>query len=70
MDAQEIINFIREAPKKTPVKVYLKQKEAFETPGVRAFGAGDKILFGEWQDIAPILEANAGQTVQAQEINV
>lgn len=59
MDAQEIIKFIQEAPKKTPVKVYVKRKEDFDLSGLRAFGAGDVVLFGEWRDIAPVLTKNA-----------
>ena len=59
MNAEEIIAFIRDAKKKTPVKAYVKVKKDFETPGLRAFGAGDKIVFGEWTDVEAILAAHA-----------
>lgn len=55
--AEEIIRFIHEAPKKTPVRVYLKG-EPFDMPGCRVFGAGDRIVFGEWADVSKALEAN------------
>ncbi|MDR3226015.1 MAG: 2,3,4,5-tetrahydropyridine-2,6-dicarboxylate N-acetyltransferase [Clostridiales Family XIII bacterium] len=61
MDAQEIIKFISNAEKKTPVKVYVKAKAgtAVDFPGASVFGAGDRIVFGDWADIAPVLEARA-----------
>lgn len=59
MDAREIIAFIGNAEKKTPVKVYVKEKEAVDFEGCQVFGAGDKIVFGDWNDVQPILEANA-----------
>lgn len=34
MDAKEIIAFIQNAEKKTPVKVYLKEKKAGCLPGL------------------------------------
>ena len=60
MNAEEIIAFIRDAKKKTPVKAYVKVKKDFDTPGVRAFGAGDKILFGEWAQVEKVLTEHAG----------
>jgi 2,3,4,5-tetrahydropyridine-2-carboxylate N-succinyltransferase/tetrahydrodipicolinate N-acetyltransferase len=58
MDAQEIIRFISEAKKKTPVKVYIKGAEGISFENCKEFGAGDKVVFGDWSDIAPVLEAN------------
>jgi 2,3,4,5-tetrahydropyridine-2-carboxylate N-succinyltransferase/tetrahydrodipicolinate N-acetyltransferase len=60
MDAKEIIEFIRTAEKKTPVKVYVKSKADLDFAGCRVFGVGDRVVFGEWDLIAPVLEANAG----------
>ncbi|MDR1953869.1 MAG: 2,3,4,5-tetrahydropyridine-2,6-dicarboxylate N-acetyltransferase [Clostridiales Family XIII bacterium] len=60
MDAQEIIRFISESKKKTPVKVYVKAKESIPFEGCRVFGAGDSVVFGDWADIAPVLARNAG----------
>jgi len=61
MNAEDIIRFIREAKKKTPVKVYLKEKSPIPFEGCKVFGAADKIVFGEWADIAPVLEQYADQ---------
>ena len=60
MNAQEIIEYIRTAPKKTPVKVYVWEKNEVEFPNCQAFPAapGHKIVFGDWADVAPVLEKN------------
>ncbi|MBF0578370.1 2,3,4,5-tetrahydropyridine-2,6-dicarboxylate N-acetyltransferase [Erysipelotrichaceae bacterium RD49] len=58
MEAQEIINFIANAEKKTPVKVYVDSKEDIDFPGCQKFG---HVVFGDWKDIEPILQANADQ---------
>lgn len=58
MDAQEIIRFIAEAEKKTPVKLYIKENAPIEYPNAEVFGVGDKIVFGDWQQLRPILEQN------------
>ncbi|MDR0596361.1 MAG: 2,3,4,5-tetrahydropyridine-2,6-dicarboxylate N-acetyltransferase [Clostridiales Family XIII bacterium] len=67
MDANEIIRFISEAKKKTPVKAYVRARggAAIDFPNARVFGAGDMIVFGEWDDIAPILEARAADIEDA-----
>lgn len=59
MDAREIIEFIGNSEKKTPVKVYIKEKETVEFPGCKVFGCGDKVVFGDWDDIKPIIDAHA-----------
>ncbi|MCL6585708.1 MAG: 2,3,4,5-tetrahydropyridine-2,6-dicarboxylate N-acetyltransferase [Anoxybacillus sp.] len=61
MDANEIIAFIQNSKKATPVKVYIKG----ELDGID-FGANAKtfltgntgVVFGEWQEIKEALEAN------------
>lgn len=60
MNAQEIIEYIRTAPKKTPVKVYVWEKNEVEFPNCQVFPAapGHKIVFGDWADVAPVLEKN------------
>lgn len=58
MNAQEIINYIATAEKKTPVKLYVKEKEAVDFGTAKVFGAGDKIVFGDWKELGPIIEAN------------
>lgn len=59
MDAQQIIEYIRTSEKKTPVKVYVWEKEPVEFPGCHVFPCGDgcKIVFGDWKDVAPVLSA-------------
>lgn len=62
MDAKEIIRFIKESEKKTPVKVTLKQKNDFssEFKNCHVFGNGStRIVFADWKDICPVLEENA-----------
>ena len=59
MNAEQIIEFIRSAEKKTPVKVYLWEKGPTSFPGAKEFPAGPhaKIVFGDWKVVAPALEA-------------
>ncbi len=59
MEAREIIEFIGNAEKKTPVKVYVKEKEPVDFAGCQVFGNGDKIVFGDWTVVQPILAENA-----------
>ena len=60
MNAQEIIEYIRTSTKKTPVKVYVWEKAPVEFPNCQVFSAaeGQKIVFGDWKDIGPVLAAN------------
>ncbi len=58
MNAQELINYIATAPKKTPVKLYVKEKAPIDYGSARVFGAGDRIVFGDWSELGPILEQN------------
>jgi 2,3,4,5-tetrahydropyridine-2,6-dicarboxylate N-acetyltransferase len=61
MDANEIISFIANSKKSTPVKVYVKG----DLSGID-FGANAKsfitgntgVVFGEWSEIGPALESN------------
>lgn len=68
MDAQQIIEYIRTAPKKTPVKVYVWEKNAVEFPNCQVFPAapGHKIVFGDWADVAPVLEQNEFEHVEIE----
>ncbi len=61
MNAQEIIEYIRTSQKKTPVKLYVWELEPVEFPGCQVFHAapGHKIVFGDWNDIKPILESHS-----------
>ena len=65
MDAQEIINFIASAPKKTPVKAYVKLAPGAHVdfgPSSHVFGRGDVVVFGDWSEVGPALVA-AGDNV-------
>ncbi|MCH3948606.1 MAG: hypothetical protein LKE43_07455 [Olsenella sp.] len=65
MDAQEIIDFIAGAPKKTPVKAYVKLVPGASVdfgPNSHVFGTGDLVVFGDWSEVGPALEA-AGDDV-------
>ena len=59
MDAKEIIAFIQNAEKKTPVKVYLKEKKPVAFPDCKVFGIDSRVIFGDWKVIEPILKENA-----------
>ena len=61
MNAQEIIELIRTSKKQTPVRVFLKEKSPLEFENAKVFpmGNGTSIIFGDWKDISPVLEANA-----------
>lgn len=58
MDAQTIIDFIAHSEKKTPVKLYIKEKSPVDYGEAKVFGIGDKIVFGDWKELSPILEKN------------
>jgi len=59
MDANQIIKFIGDSRKKTPVKVYIKEKKPMPFQNCKIFGCTDRIVFGEWSDIKPVLERYA-----------
>ncbi len=58
MNAQEIIQYIASAEKKTPVKAYIRENTPIDYGTAKVFGAGDRIVFGNWNELGPILEAN------------
>jgi 2,3,4,5-tetrahydropyridine-2-carboxylate N-succinyltransferase/tetrahydrodipicolinate N-acetyltransferase len=59
MNANEIIQYIQNAEKKTPVKVYIKERKPLPFQNCKEFGCGDRIVFGEWSDIKPVIEQYA-----------
>lgn len=64
MDANEIISFIQNSTKSTPVKVYVKGDLAEVNFGekVQTFISGNSgVVFGEWSDINEAIEANKGK---------
>lgn len=58
MEAQQIINYIRDSKKKTPVKVYIKTNgDKLDFAPIRQFGCKKSpILIGEWSEIKLMLE--------------
>ena len=67
MNAQEIINYIANSEKKTPVKLYLNVTGLIDFGNATVF-RGDwdgntnqrsLIVFGNWDELSPILQANA-----------
>ena len=59
MNANEIINYIATSEKKTPVKLTVKERSPIDYGGAKVFGAGDKIVFGDWKELSGIIENNA-----------
>ncbi|ATY86273.1 2,3,4,5-tetrahydropyridine-2,6-dicarboxylate N-acetyltransferase [Kyrpidia spormannii] len=61
MDAKEIIAFIQNSKKRTPVKIYLKGRlDGIDFgPGAKAFISGDVgVVFGEWDELREVLAAH------------
>ncbi|MDT1939334.1 MULTISPECIES: 2,3,4,5-tetrahydropyridine-2,6-dicarboxylate N-acetyltransferase [Carnobacterium] len=61
MDANEIIAFIANSEKKTPVKVYIKGslKELTFPDTIQHFtNCKTGVLFGDWKDVEPFLKEN------------
>ena len=59
LNAQEIINYIADSPKKTPVKIYVNLSAPVDFGSAEVFGEGEsRIVFGDWAELAPILEDN------------
>lgn len=64
MNAQEIINYIRDSKKKTPVKLYVNLKNDVKFENCSVFGSNlSKVVFGDWSIIKPILENNKDNIV-------
>ena len=60
MNAQEIIAYIGAAEKKTPVKVYINEREPIDYSSAQVFGEGrSRVVFGDWRELGPLLAANA-----------
>ena len=66
MNAQEIIDYIANSQKKTPVKVYVNTTDFVDFGVAKVFGqdygldrkGGSFVVFGDWAELGPILEAN------------
>ena len=54
MNAQEIIAYIGSAEKRTPVKVYIKERTPLYYGSAQVFGEGpSKVVFGDWRELSP-----------------
>ena len=58
MDAKAIIEKIRTAEKKTPVKAYIRTTRLLHFENCHVFTSADMIVMGDYKDIAPVLERN------------
>ena len=59
MNAQEIINYIANSEKKTPVKLYVNTTGPVDFGSAKVFGSGNSFtVFGDWAELGPILEAS------------
>ena len=58
MDAKAIIEKIRTAEKKTPVKAYIRTTRPLHFENCHVFTGADMIVMGDYGDIAPVLERN------------
>lgn len=56
MDAKAIIEKIRTAEKKTPVKAYIRTTRPLHFENCHVFTGADMIVMGDYKDIAPVLE--------------
>ena len=68
MDAKQIIEYIRTSPKKTPVRVWLQTTETLSFPQAQQFfgGNGFSVVFGDWEEIRPVLEENQDKILAQQ----
>ncbi len=64
MNAQEIIDYIANSEKKTPVKLYVNLTEDVDFGSAKVYGTRlSQTVFGDWEELRPILEANADKIV-------
>ncbi len=67
MDANEIINLIKNSKKKTPLKIFLKANCDLDFTGFKYFGNKDLyIIFAEANDIMPIIDKYKNQIVDIE----
>lgn len=64
MESKDIIAYLKNAKKKTPVCIYIKTKQPVDFPNTEIYGIQDKIIFGDWEDIHPVLEKNKEYIIQ------
>ncbi|MBM6756226.1 2,3,4,5-tetrahydropyridine-2,6-dicarboxylate N-acetyltransferase [Collinsella tanakaei] len=64
MNAQQIIEFIASAEKKTPVKLYVRERPGAQIDwgSARVYGTPEgRVVFGDWTKLAGVLEAHADE---------
>ncbi len=64
MDANEIISFIQNSKKSTPVKIYIKgdlNGIDFGSDSKTFINGNSGVVFGEWEQLSTVLEANKEQ---------
>ena len=66
MDAKAIIEKIRTAEKKTPVKAYIRTTRPLHFENCHVFTGADMIVMGDYKDIAPVLERNEDATARCR----
>ena len=68
MDAYQIIEYIRTSPKKPPVRVWLQTSQPVAFPAAQQFSGGNgfSVVFGDWEDIRPVLEENREKILSQQ----
>jgi len=71
MNAQEIIRYISESRKKTPVRLYVNTTGPVDFGAAKVFGQGGPaggsfIVFGDWPELAPVLEQNAERIAEVE----
>ncbi len=64
MNAQEIIDYISNSKKKTPVKLYVNEKASIDYGSATVFNGHEgevstRIVFGDWEELRSVLEKNA-----------
>ena len=64
MNAQEIIDYIANSEKKTPVKLYINTAGPVDFGSAQVFGSGNSFtVFGDWAELGPILEASREKVI-------
>ncbi len=65
MDSQQIIQYIANSKRKTPVKAYLRLSKSLNFKDCAVFGNDDlTVVFGDKDDILPVLEQNSGAVLE------
>lgn len=56
MTSEELIRYIQQAPKQTPIMLWIKEKRPLPFHDVTVFEQGDRLIVGDWDIIRPVLE--------------